>query len=112
MLKGETEACAIDVYHYQIRGNGSTSIKHKGGKRMAEKRLSELVQGENYSAQELDSFVSTTDAVLLSTNENQLFTEPEREYKVTGEFAGFFEHSSEDGEKYFRNKKAYIVEKV
>ncbi|SDI83728.1 hypothetical protein [Natribacillus halophilus] len=71
-----------------------------------------LVTGQNYKAYELDSFVSTTDVVLMSTNENQLFTEPEREYKVTHEFEGFFEHSSEDGEKYFRKKKAYVVEKA
>ncbi|AXF55614.1 hypothetical protein [Salicibibacter kimchii] len=71
-----------------------------------------LKSGEHYKAHELDSFVSTTDVVLLSTNANQLFTEPEREYKVSHEFEGFFEHSSEDGEKYFRKKKAYIVEKA
>nr|WP_202409762.1 MULTISPECIES: hypothetical protein [Halobacillus] len=60
----------------------------------------------------MDSFVSTTDVVVLSNNESQLFTEPEREYKVVDTFEGFFEHSSDDGEKYFRNKKTYIVEKV
>ncbi|KGP72569.1 hypothetical protein [Pontibacillus yanchengensis] len=79
---------------------------------MTEKRLNTLKPGENYTAQELDSFVSTTDVVLLSNNDNQLFTDPEREYKVTMEFNGFFEHSSDDGEKYFREKKAYVVEKV
>ncbi|KGX93041.1 hypothetical protein N781_13255 [Pontibacillus halophilus JSM 076056 = DSM 19796] len=79
---------------------------------MANLRLSELEVGTNYTAQELDSFVSTTDVVLLSTNENQLFTEPNREYKVTHEFEGFFEHSADDGEKYYRKKQAYVVEKV
>ncbi|MFC0523809.1 hypothetical protein ACFFGV_09600 [Pontibacillus salicampi] len=79
---------------------------------MTEKRLNTLKPGEHYTAQELDSFVSTTDVVLLSSNENQLFTEPDREYKVTMELDGFFEHSSEDGEKYFRDKKTYVVEKA
>ncbi|MBB6450908.1 hypothetical protein HNR44_002898 [Geomicrobium halophilum] len=79
---------------------------------MSKPGLNTLKIGEHYKAHELDSFVSTTDAVVLSTNANQLFTEPEREYKVTHEFEGFFEHSSEDGEKYFREKKAYVVEKA
>ncbi|MCA1024053.1 hypothetical protein GLW04_14340 [Halobacillus litoralis] len=79
---------------------------------MAEYRLSDVEVGKNYKAKELDSFVSTTDVVVLSNNESQLFTEPEREYKVVDTFEGFFEHSSDDGEKYFRNKKTYIVEKV
>ncbi|AIF45608.1 MULTISPECIES: hypothetical protein [Virgibacillus] len=71
-----------------------------------------LKQGQNYTARELDNFVSTKDVVVLSNNENQLFTDPEREYKVVHEFEGFFEHSMEDAEKHFRNKKAYVVEKV
>ncbi|UOQ46001.1 hypothetical protein MUN89_08815 [Halobacillus salinarum] len=79
---------------------------------MSTHRLSEVEVGKNYSAKELDSFVSTTDVVLLSNNDSHLFTEPEREYKVTQSFDGFFEHSSEDGEKYFREKKAIVVEKV
>nr|WP_242520350.1 hypothetical protein [Halobacillus kuroshimensis] len=74
--------------------------------------MSDVEVGKNYKAKELDSFVSTTDVVVLSNNESQLFTEPEREYKVVDAFEGFFEHSSNDGEKYFRNKKTYIVEKV
>jgi len=79
---------------------------------MSKSGLNALNQGENYKAKDIDSFVNTTDAVILSTNANQLFTDPEREYKVTQEFEGFFEHSAEDGEKYFREKKAYVVEKV
>ncbi|WP_018922098.1 hypothetical protein [Salsuginibacillus kocurii] len=79
---------------------------------MTQKRLNTLKPGQHYTAQELDSFVSTTDVVLLSNNGNQLFTEPDREYKVVSEFEGFFEHSSTDGEKYFRDKKTYVVDKA
>ncbi|TGB02245.1 hypothetical protein [Halobacillus salinus] len=79
---------------------------------MAEYRLSEVEVGQNYKAKELDSFVSTSEVVLMSNNENQLFTEPEREYKVVNEFNGFFEHDDHEGEKYFREKKVYIVEKI
>lgn len=79
---------------------------------MARKSPQSLEVGSNYPADVLDSFVTTSEVVLLSTNENQLFTEPDREYKVTHEFEGFFEHSEEDGEKYYRKKKAYVVEKV
>ncbi|MFG6148108.1 hypothetical protein [Halobacillus sp. B23F22_1] len=79
---------------------------------MSQYRLSNVEVGKNYTAKELDSFVSTTDVVLLANNESQLFTDPEREYKVTNVFEGFFEHSSDNGEKYFREKKAFIVEKV
>lgn len=79
---------------------------------MAEHRLNALEIGKNYSAKELDSFVSTTDVVVLSSNEEQLFTDPEREYRVEGSYNGFFEHSSDNGEKYFRKKRAYLVEKV
>ncbi|MCA0971712.1 hypothetical protein LCM20_13985 [Halobacillus litoralis] len=75
-------------------------------------RLSDLEVGKNYQAKELDSFVSTTDVVLVSNNENQLFNEPEREYKVLDAYEGFFEHNDDDGEKYFREKKVYRVEKV
>ncbi|WP_101843139.1 hypothetical protein [Halobacillus sp. Marseille-P3879] len=79
---------------------------------MSQYRLDNVEVGKNYSAKELDSFVSTTDVVLLANNESQLFTDPDREYKVTDVFEGFFEHSSENGEKYFREKKAYVVEKA
>lgn len=79
---------------------------------MSKSGMNTLKPGENYKAHEIDSFVTTTDAVVLSTNDNELFSDPEREFKVTHEFEGFFEHSSEDGEKHFREKKAYIVEKV
>ncbi|MFC4736354.1 hypothetical protein ACFO4L_07125 [Bacillus daqingensis] len=79
---------------------------------MTQHRLNQLEIGQNYTAKELDSFVSTTDVVVLSSNEEQLFTDPEREYKVAGSYNGFFEHSSDNGEKYFREKRAYIVEKV
>lgn len=79
---------------------------------MTQYRLSDVEVGQNYKAKELDSFVSTTDVVVLSNNDAQLFTDPEREYKVVDTFEGFFEHSPEDGEKYFREKKTYIVEKV
>lgn len=79
---------------------------------MPRMRLNNLEIGENYTAQELDSFVSTTDVILLSSNDSQLFTDAEREYKVTDAFDGYFEHSSENGEKYFKEKKAYIVKKV
>lgn len=79
---------------------------------MSKSGLNSLKKGVQYLARDLDSFVSTTDVVLLSTNDSDLFTDPDREYVVTHEFNGFFEHSSEDGEKYFREKKAYVVEKV
>jgi hypothetical protein len=79
---------------------------------MAQYRLSDVEVGQNYKAKELDSFVSTKDVVVLSNNDAQLFTDPEREYKVVNTFEGFFEHSSKDGEKYFREKKTYIVEKA
>ncbi|SES36401.1 hypothetical protein [Salipaludibacillus aurantiacus] len=79
---------------------------------MSKPGLNTLKPGQHYLAKDLDSFISSTDAVLLSSNDNQLFTEPEREYKVVHEFTGFFEHSMEDGEKYFREKKAYVVEKA
>ncbi|WP_082233454.1 hypothetical protein [Halobacillus massiliensis] len=79
---------------------------------MTQYRSNTLEVGKNYSAKELDSFVSTTDVVLLANNESQLFTDPEREYKVKDQFEGFFEHSSENGEKYFREKRAYVLEKA
>lgn len=79
---------------------------------MSKPGLNTLKPGEHYKANEIDSFITTTDAVILSTNDNQLFSDPEREFRVIHEFEGFFEHSSEDGEKYFREKKAYVVEKV
>ncbi|WP_243847125.1 hypothetical protein [Thalassobacillus devorans] len=87
-------------------------IVEKGGMFMTNSGFNTLKPGNNYSAQELDSFVSTKDVLLLSNNGSQLFTEPDREYKVTQEFEGFFEHSSQDGEKYYREKKAYVVEKA
>ena len=74
--------------------------------------LDKLDIGENYTARELDSFVSTSDVVVVPSNGSQLFTEPEREYKATRKFEGFFEHSSENGEKYYREKTVYLVEKV
>jgi hypothetical protein len=79
---------------------------------MSEYRLNTLKPGENYSAKELDSFVSTTDVILVATNTAELFSDPDREYKVTMELDGFFEHSSSNGEKKFRNKRAYVVEKT
>lgn len=79
---------------------------------MRSHRINHLEVGTNYKAKELDSFVSTTDVVLLSSNEEQLFTDPDREYKVEGSFKGFFEHSAEDGEKHYREKRAYVIEKV
>ncbi|MBA2175704.1 hypothetical protein H0266_12455 [Halobacillus locisalis] len=79
---------------------------------MTQYRLSDVEVGKNYTAKELDSFVSTTDVVLVSNNENQLFNEPDREYKVVHSYAGFFEHSSDNGEKYYREKNVYVVEKV
>ncbi len=79
---------------------------------MSKPGLNTLKPGQNYKAQELDSFVTSTDVVLLATSENQLFSDPGQEYKVIHEFSGFFEHSSEDGEKYYREKKAYVVEKA
>ena len=71
---------------------------------MSEYRLSDVETGKNYKAKELDSFVSTTDVVILSNNESQLFTDPEGEYNVLYSFEGFFEHSSSDGEMYFSQK--------
>ncbi len=40
------------------------------------------------------------------------FSDPEREFKVTQSFDGFFEHASDNGEKEYRPKKAYVLEKV
>jgi hypothetical protein len=74
--------------------------------------LTSLKTGQNYKASDLDSFITTTDAVLLSPNGSQLFTEPDREYKVTHEFQGFFEHSQETAEKHYHEKKVYVVEKA
>lgn len=74
--------------------------------------LNKIEVGKNYQAKVLDHFVSKRDVILLSNNESQLFTDPEREYKVLDKFDGFFEHSSEEGEKYFRDKTAYVVEKA
>ncbi|WP_088036287.1 hypothetical protein [Evansella clarkii] len=79
---------------------------------MSKPGLTSLKPGEHYTASELDSFISTTEAVLLSTNGRQLFTESDREYKVTQEFDGFFEHSQESAEKQYYEKKVYLVEKV
>ncbi|WP_026569518.1 MULTISPECIES: hypothetical protein [Sediminibacillus] len=79
---------------------------------MTRHKLNDLRVGENYSASELDSFVSSSDVVIISSNDSQLFSDPEREYKVVHQFNGFFEHSSENGEKYFRDKPAFLVEKV
>ncbi|WP_273853581.1 hypothetical protein [Guptibacillus spartinae] len=79
---------------------------------MRQHQINTLKPGEHYKAKELDSFVSTTDIVLLASNASQLFSDPEREYKVVHEVEGFFEHSADDGDKYFRNKRAYVVEKV
>ncbi|WP_226657644.1 hypothetical protein [Pseudalkalibacillus hwajinpoensis] len=79
---------------------------------MRHDQINTLKPGEHYKAKELDSFVSTTDIVLLASNASQLFSDPEREYKVIHEVDGFFEHSAKDGEKYFRDKRAYVIEKV
>ncbi|WP_280771313.1 hypothetical protein [Salipaludibacillus daqingensis] len=79
---------------------------------MSKPGLNNLKQGQHYLAKDLDSFVSSTDVVLLSSNDSQIFSDPNREYKVIHEFDGFFEHSSDHGEKYFHEKKAYVVEKV
>ncbi|RBW69835.1 hypothetical protein [Bacillus taeanensis] len=79
---------------------------------MREYQLNTLKPGENYSAKELDSFVSTTDVILVSSNTSELFSDPDREYKVTMELDGCFEHSSTNGEKQFRNKRVYVVEKT
>lgn len=74
--------------------------------------INQLEVGTHYKAADIDQFISTSDAVVLSSNENQLFANPDREFKVTQNFSGFFEHSSEDGEKYFREKQAYVIEKI
>ncbi|GAB3806929.1 hypothetical protein [Virgibacillus kimchii] len=79
---------------------------------MSKPGLTSLKPGQNYKASDLDSFISTTEAVLLSSNGSQLFTEPDREYKVTNEFEGFFEHSQETAEKHYHEKKVYLVEKA
>ncbi|SFE94093.1 hypothetical protein [Alteribacillus iranensis] len=79
---------------------------------MSKPGLNTLKKGTQYPARDLDSFVSTTEAVVLSTNDNDLFTDPDRHYVVTHEFNGFFEHSADNGEKYYREKKAYVVEKA
>jgi hypothetical protein len=79
---------------------------------MSKPGLNTLKPGQNYKAQDLDSFVTSTDAVLLSTNESHLFSDPEQEFNVTHEFKGFFEHSTDDGEKHYREKKAYVIEKA
>ncbi|TSB45946.1 hypothetical protein [Alkalicoccobacillus porphyridii] len=74
--------------------------------------IKELEVGTHYVAADIDQFISKTDAIVLSSNENQLFSHPDREFKVTNTFEGFFEHSSDDGEKYYRSKQAYVIEKV
>lgn len=79
---------------------------------MRQPRINTLKPGEHYKAKELDSFLSTTDIVLLASNASQLFSDPDREYKVVHEVEGFFEHSPDDGDKHFRDKRAYVVEKV
>lgn len=68
--------------------------------------------GVHYKATDLDQFVNKKEVVLLSSNENHLFSDPEREFKVIQSFNGFFEHSSDNGEKEYRSKKAYVLEKV
>ncbi|WP_347549948.1 hypothetical protein ABFG93_21085 [Pseudalkalibacillus hwajinpoensis] len=79
---------------------------------MKQHQINTLKPGEHYTAKEIDSFVSTTNVVLLSSNASQLFSDPDREYKVVHEVEGFFEHSSDDGKKIFRDKRTHFVEKV
>lgn len=68
--------------------------------------------GANYTAKELDSFVENTHVTLIATNENYLFSDPKRQYKVIHEVQGYFDHSKEIGGKKYIEKKAYIVEKA
>ncbi|MCM2677538.1 hypothetical protein [Alkalicoccobacillus plakortidis] len=75
-------------------------------------KVNELEVGVNYKAAEIDQFISKSDAVILSSNENQLFANPERQFRIVQAFEGYFEHSAEDGEKYYRTKNAYVIDKV
>lgn len=73
---------------------------------MPDSNLNTLEQGNHYTAQELEGFLNTSDAVILSSNEEALFTDSEREYKVTHQFKGCFEGGS------YQEKRTYVVEKV
>ncbi|MBM0066883.1 hypothetical protein [Alkalicoccobacillus gibsonii] len=75
-------------------------------------KVKELEVGNHYKAADIDQFLSTSDVVILSSNESDVFSHPEREYKVVQMFEGLFEHSSNDGEKYYRTKPAYVLDKV
>ncbi|MFC3419630.1 hypothetical protein ACFOLA_09100 [Salinicoccus hispanicus] len=79
---------------------------------MSDSNLHNLELDSHYTAQELEGFISTTDAMILSSNEDELFADYEREYKVTHQFKGYFEQTSEDGKKYYTEKRSYVVEKV
>ncbi|MDZ5782727.1 hypothetical protein [Marinococcus luteus] len=79
---------------------------------MGSQSVSELTAGTNYKASEIDSFVENNHVTVISNNENQLFTEPDREYKVVYKFGGYFDHSEELGGKRFVEKPTYVVEKV
>ncbi|MCG1008786.1 hypothetical protein J4760_01830 [Salinicoccus sp. ID82-1] len=79
---------------------------------MSDSNLNNLELGSHYTAQELEGFISTTDATILSSNEDELFTDSEREYKVTHQFKGCFEQAAEDGGKRYKAQRTYVVEKV
>ncbi|MDZ5710848.1 hypothetical protein [Jeotgalibacillus haloalkalitolerans] len=66
-----------------------------------------LEPGRNYTGEELQEMIQNEDILLLSSNEDQLFTDASREYRVVSWYEGF--HSQ--GPSY-QTKRAYIVEKV
>ncbi|GAB3070343.1 hypothetical protein ACFOU0_09240 [Salinicoccus sesuvii] len=73
---------------------------------MSDSNLSSLEQGSHYTAQALKDFLNTSDAAVLSSNEEELFTDLKREYKVVHQFKGCFEGGN------YQEKRTYIVEKV
>ncbi|MBM7580465.1 hypothetical protein [Jeotgalibacillus terrae] len=66
-----------------------------------------LEPGRNYSGEELKDIVSKEDILLLSSNEDQLFTDSSREYRVVSWYEGYHSHGAS-----YQTKRAYIVEKV
>ncbi|KIL43604.1 hypothetical protein KP77_33100 [Jeotgalibacillus alimentarius] len=66
-----------------------------------------LEPGRNYSGEELKDIISKEDILLLSSNEDQLFTDSSREYRVVSWYEGYHSHGPS-----YQTKRAYIVEKV
>lgn len=66
-----------------------------------------LEPGRNYTGEELQKISESEDILLLSSNEDQLFTDASREYRVVSWYEGFYSHGAS-----YQTKRAYIVEKV